>query len=321
MTKLSPIMVEQRKRVIDDWLETSSADKNVLSVSLGSSKRDSKAEVEMLGIKVGIFRFGCDGNPQLGKSILESFDGDSRISAYGLGGIDLWSGKKKYLSKRAEILIKNVRKTPFFDGWGLKDTLERRAILYLREIFPIDKKKVFLVSGVDRFGMAEELEKCGCKMIYGDFMFTLNLPIPLRSLRILNLMAGIFLKFGSYFPVRTNYPIGDEQEVNTPKFQPFFEKSDFIVGDFIYIKRYMPKNLKGKIIITNTTTEEDVNILDSRGASYLITTTPRINGRTFGTNVMEAVFASVLKERDNMSNYNDLLDEMNYKPEILKLGL
>ena len=317
---MNQIILEQRKRVIEDWLETSHADKNVLSVSLGSSKRDSKTEVEIIGIKVGIFRVGCDGNPQLGKSILESFDGDLRISAYGLGGIDLWLGKKKYLSKRAEILIKNIRKTPFFDGWGLKDTLERRAILYLREIFSLDKKRVFLVSGIDRFGMAEELEKCECKMTYGDFMFTLNLPIPLRSLRSLNLMAGIFLRFGSYFPIRTNYPIGEEQEVNTPKFQTFFEKSDFIVGDFIYIKRYMPKSLKGKIIITNTTTEEDVKILDSRGASYLITTTPRIKGRTFGTNVMEAVFASVLKARDNLSNYNDLLDEMNYKPEILKMN-
>ena len=119
-----------------------------------------------------------------------------------------------------------------------------------------------------------------------------------------------------YFPI---YPTGKEQEKNTPRFKRIFEKSDIIAGDFMYIRRYMPKDLKGKIIITNTTTKEDVKMLKERGASHLITTTPRINGRTFGTNAIEAAFASVLQEVDGLEDYQDILRVIDYKPEVSKL--
>lgn len=311
---------------IEYRLKESRADKNVLSISLGSSMRDSQREIEIAGIRVGMFRMGCDGNFELAKALLEKFDGDPRISAFGLGGIDLWIGKRRYIPKHAASLVKNIKKTPFFDGWGLKDTLERKAIQYLQRTFPLKGEKVLIVSGIDRFGIAEELERNGCQVTYGDIMFTCNLPIPIGSLslRFLDLMTGLALKIGKRLPLDAGYysrfyPVGKEQEKNTPRFKRTFDKVDIVAGDFLYIKRYMPLDLQGKIIITNTTTEEEVGILKSRSVSYLITTTPRINGRTFGTNVMEAAFASVLQEKDDLKNYEDILRVIDYKPEILKL--
>jgi len=41
--------------------------------------------------------------------------------------------------------------------------------------------------------------------------------------------------------------------------------------------------------LTNTTTSENVEELKKRGVSLLITTTPVIEGRSFGTNVLEGV--------------------------------
>ena len=59
-------------------------------------------------------------------------------------------------------------------------------------------------------------------------------------------------------------------------------------GDFLYIRRHLPQDLSGKIIITNTTTAADVTLLQSRGLSYLVTSTPSVEGRSFGTNLLEA---------------------------------
>jgi hypothetical protein len=43
-----------------------------------------------------------------------------------------------------------------------------------------------------------------------------------------------------------------------------------------------------KIIATNTTTAADVELFREAGIKYLVTSTPVLEGRSFGTNMMEA---------------------------------
>jgi len=56
----------------------------------------------------------------------------------------------------------------------------------------------------------------------------------------------------------------------------------------------MPDNLSGKIIVTNTTTARNVEELQCRGLHMLVMTTPRLEGRSFGTNVMEATLLALM---------------------------
>ena len=84
----------------------------------------------------------------------------------------------------------------------------------------------------------------------------------------------------------------------------------------------MPTDLQGKIIITNTVTKDDVELLRGRGVTVLVTTTPEMNGRSFGTNVMEGVLISILgKKVDEVSpeDYSNLLDQLQFKPRIVYL--
>ena len=81
----------------------------------------------------------------------------------------------------------------------------------------------------------------------------------------------------------------------------------------------MPERLDGKIIITNTVTPKDVDMLKEKGVNLLITTTPDLNGRSFGTNVMEGVLVTLSgKELNEITakDYEDLLDKMDFKPRI-----
>ncbi|MHB1611436.1 MAG: hypothetical protein ACYCT0_07080, partial [Sulfobacillus sp.] len=48
-----------------------------------------------------------------------------------------------------------------------------------------------------------------------------------------------------------------------------------------------------KIILTNTTTQEDRESLKNRGVRLVVTTTPVLSGRSFGTNVIEAALVAV----------------------------
>ena len=70
--------------------------KKVVSVSLGSSSRDHRAEVELLGERVDVSRVGVDG--KLDRAIAMIGELDGTVDAIGLGGIDvyLYAGSDRY---------------------------------------------------------------------------------------------------------------------------------------------------------------------------------------------------------------------------------
>ena len=107
--------------------------KRVVSVSLGSSRRDAAAEVELLGERVLLERRGTDGDFQRALCLIQELDG--KVDAIGLGGIDLYlfAGGRRYAIRDALRLKEAAKKTPVVDGSGLKHTLERRAVRELGE--------------------------------------------------------------------------------------------------------------------------------------------------------------------------------------------
>jgi hypothetical protein len=56
----------------------------------------------------------------------------------------------------------------------------------------------------------------------------------------------------------------------------------------------MPADLRGKIILTNTTTTQDAQDLRTRGGHLRVTETPRPEGRTVGMNVIEALLLACI---------------------------
>ncbi len=300
--------------------------KRVVSVSLGSSQRNHRLRTEFLNQEVLIERIGTDGNLKKARSLLEELDG--RVDALGLGGIDLYirAGEKRYVFRDARGMIKNVTRTPVVDGSGLKDSLEKRIIFSLAREYQLDlsHKSVFLVCGVDRPGMAEALEELGASVTYGDLIFSLRLPLPIRSLQGLNRVASIVAPIVCRLPFKLVYPTGDKQESSKGKkrYRPYFQQAEVIAGDYHFIKRNSPERMADKIIITNTVTESDVEELRAKGVSMLITTTPKLEGRSFGSNVMEALLVALMgKGLDRMTEkeYLQLADEMCLKPRIEKL--
>jgi hypothetical protein len=295
--------------------------KRVVSISLGSSQRDHKVEIELLGKKVSIERIGTDGD--INKAIKLIKDLDGQVASFGLGGIDLYiyAGSKRYTIRDAAKIAKAAKKTPIVDGSGLKNTLERKVITYLQGT-EIDFRNipVLMVCGVDRFGMAEALTENGAKLTCGDLIFALGIPIPLRSLGKLNLLAKIIAPIITQLPFKYLYPTGDKQNSINPQYNKYYAEAEVIAGDFHFIKKYMPPKMDGKIIITNTVTSQDIDLLKSRGVKTLITTTPELQDRSFGTNVMEAVLVALSNKQSGLSpkEYDLLLDEINFKPRIIK---
>lgn len=302
--------------------------KRVVSVSLGSSKRDHQVEVELAGELFEISRRGTDGDFEKAIKLIQELDGN--VDAIGLGGIDVYvyAGNRRYAFADGRKLMQAARKTPVVDGSGLKNTLERKTVHYLLENTNLIKPgiKVLMVSAVDRFGMAEAFTGAGCDMVFGDLIFAMGISYPIRSTRKLESLAKILLPVICKLPFEMVYPTGKKQDnqdkIKAEKFAKYYLEADIIAGDFHYIKKYFPPRLDGKVIITNTTTKEDKKFLQERGVTALVTTTPVLDGRSFGTNVMEGVLVALAgKPWDKITGeeYQQLLVRLNFQPQVIHL--
>ncbi len=108
--------------------------KRVVSVSLGSSKRDSTSEVEILGEEFEISR---DRHRRRHEALRRD---DARARRQGgrdrprrhrplrLGWTD-----RRYTVRDADRLARIAKITPVVDGSGVKNTLERKTIEYLQD--------------------------------------------------------------------------------------------------------------------------------------------------------------------------------------------
>ena len=294
--------------------------KEVVSVSLGSSARDRRIRLKMCGETVRIVRIGTDGDIRKAKNWIRRLDG--RVDAIGLGGIDryLTIGERRYPFRQAESLARAATRSPVCDGSSLKNTLERDAVLCLeRALGSLKGSRVLLLSATDRYGMAETFDTCGAHLICGDLLYGLGLPMPVRSLSMLRRLAAWLLPIITRCPIHAFYPVGRTQQKRRPRFTRYFDEVDIIAGDYHYIHRYMPDRLDGKIIVTNTTTEEDRVLLKRSGARLLVTTTPILGGRSFGTNVMEAVLVA-LHGSSSCTAHSLQLRKAGIAPQLVSLG-
>jgi len=257
--------------------------KRAVSVSLGSPKRDKSVVVDFNGVKINVERIGVGGDAQAARRLFNELDG--QVDAISVGGIDLYVHLegRDYPIHAALKLVQDVRRTPVVDGRLLKYALEGRL-----------------------FERAEPL-------LGGRPSFR-NAFIP---------FARLLLPLVGYLPLSMLYPPGAKDERMHPKYQRYWQEADLIAGDMHYIRKYSPADLDGKFVITNTTTEKNIELLRGRGVRQVLTTTPRYEGRSFGVNMMEAVLTAYAGQGRPLSleELDALIDELDLRPTLQDLNI
>ena len=300
--------------------------KRAVSISIGSSKRNKAVEVTLLGEKVSIERIGTDGDMEAAALKYKELDG--KVDAFGVGGADLGAiiDGKWYTLHSVTPMVRYVKKTPLVDGGGLKNTLENKAPAFLDqkigEYINSRGRKVLVTLGADRWGLAQAFASAGYETIFGDLMFGLDIPIAIHKISQLKTVAAILMPIASRLPFEWIYPTGEKQEKRTPKWGKYYAWATVIAGDCNYIRRYMPDDMQGKVIVTNTTTVEDVELFRKCGVKYLVTTTPVIDGRSFGTNMMEAALVAVSGKGRPLTwpELSEMLDKVGFEPQLQELN-
>jgi hypothetical protein len=295
--------------------------KRIISISVGSSSRDHSTRHTFLGQECEISRKGTNGDFDKAIAMYKELDG--KVDAFGAGGVEffLQVEDKRYHFRDVRRIRDAVRVSKFGDGNGVKGILEKRAFDALEK--HLNEKEGRTLKGlpamhtsvVDRYSMGKAMVEAGLDTIFGDLMFALGLPFPIRTLRQARNLAAILLPAIVQMPFSWLYPLGSEQDKPPqPKWTKYYQRAQVIAGDFLQIRQYMPDDMSGKIIVTNTTTPKNVEELRQRNLHILVTVTPRLEGRSFGTNVMEATLLALMDKPQAEATPADFLDLINRIP-------
>ena len=297
--------------------------KKAISVSLGSKSRDKKVITSLLGEEVSIERIGTDGDEEKAYDLFCELDG--QVDAFGVGGIDLYihALKRDYPLYAGLKLVRDVKHTPVVDGGGLKATLEARIMQDVEKQLGdiIHPKTVLLVAGLTRGGMSKSFLEAGYNATFADLMFGLGIPIPINTVPAANFAAAVLLPIVGRMPIEMLYPTGDKQLEVVPKYTKHYQANKVIAGDWLYIMQHAPDDMEGKVVVTNTTTEADVEFLKQRGVHFLVTTTPVLDGRSFGTNMFEAALVAASDKNRPLTTeeLDQIIDQLDLKAQIQDL--
>lgn len=295
--------------------------KEVLGVSIGSSKRDHEVVIDLLGERIRLRREGTNGDMDEAVRRLRALDG--KVDAFGLGGIDLFlrAADREYYFRDSQRFREAVKVTPLVDGSGLKGAVEADVVRHMQTALGLDLagKRVLMTSAVDRWGMAEAFYSAGCEMTCADILYALGVDVMLHDRRMLERFVHALMPVVRQLPFKWLYPSeADHTTEVRAKHADLYEDADIIAGDYKYVRKWMPEDMSGKWVVTNTTTPDDVVFLRDRGVELLVTSTPRLEGRSFGSNVIEAALVALAGKGRALSSaeYVEMMTQAGFEPDV-----
>ncbi|MEM8532440.1 MAG: serine carboxypeptidase [Chloroflexota bacterium] len=302
--------------------------KRIVSISLGSSQRDFRFTTSLLGQHIEVQRVGTNGDVAQAAALVREYDG--QVDAIGLGGLTpvFHVGGAHYPHHEALRIATSAQRTPVVDGSGFKATLERWAVQQANRLQPgmFRFRRILLTSGVERYAMAQALAQYDGELRFADPLIHIGLPfLPVpRSIQQLELYAATALPILALLPYRVVHPVALGREGRDTRAEALFRWADVIAGDFAYIRRFAPPNLRGKTIITDDPSPVEIDDLRERGVQTLITMTPELSEKHpfVATDVLEAIAVAVMESGPHPTE-SDLLafiDNAKWQPTVQHLA-
>jgi predicted amino acid dehydrogenase len=295
--------------------------KKVVTVTLGSSRRDFTFETEFLGHRFQVKRLGADDDTNKAWDLMRRHQ--AKADAIGLGevGDHYHVGQDTVINKETRRLLKVVTRVPVTTGAKLRRLLQIRAVHYVQNHLGnyFNNNLVLFLSGMRNYDMAVALSEYTPNLKFADALAQTGTPKMLTSLAQLELYAK-----GSDW-VLSGKPgellEGALSGLKSRLMMREVAKAHVVVGTVAELREVgRPGNLAGKTIITSAVDDEAFEFFKECAANLVIDASPQLFERVVGINVIEAMILATLHKPHQAASDDDfmeIIDELDIKPRLL----
>jgi predicted amino acid dehydrogenase len=295
--------------------------KKVVTVTLGSSKKDFEFKTEFLGQTFSVRRFGADNDKGKAWDLMRRHQASADAVGLGEASDHYQVGLRTVVNPETQRLLNVVTRVPVTTGATLRRLLQVRAVRCVQKELGhyFNNNLVLFLSGMRNYDMAIAMSDYTKNLSFADALFQTGTPVMLTSLEQLELYAK-----GSEWML-SGRP-GEMLESALTQFKnkrvaSAVAKSHVIVGTFAEIKAVAnAANLEGKTLITSAIDEDRMAFFRARKVNLVIDVSPKLFDKVVGINVIEAMILAALEkppEAVSDDDFDEILTELDIKPRLL----
>ncbi|MCX7150182.1 MAG: hypothetical protein NTY05_12365 [Rhodocyclales bacterium] len=295
--------------------------KKVVTVTLGSSKKDFEFKTRFLGQEFSVRRLGADQDSSKAWELMRRQQANADAIALSDMVDHYHVGLRTVVNKKSQRLMQVVTRVPVTTGASLRRLLQVRAIRYVQKELGnyFNNNLVLFLSGMRNYDMAVALSDYTKNLSFADPVFQAGSPLLLSSLDQLELYAkgkelipdivpGKFLK--SVLSTLKNKIVASA-----------VAKSHVIVGTFREIQAVSSGgNLAGKTLITSAIDDEALAFFTRHKVNLVVDVSPKLFDRVVGISTITAmILAATGKPEAELSDHDfeEIINELDIKPRLL----
>lgn len=295
--------------------------KKVVTVTLGSSRKDFEFKTRFLGQEFSVRRLGADKDSSKAWELMRRQQANADAIALSDMPDHYHVGLRTVVNKESQRLMQVVTRVPVTTGASLRRLLQVRAIRHVQKELGhyFNNNLVLFLSGMRNYDMAVALSDYTSNLSFADPVFQAGSPLLLSSLDQLELYAkgkelipdivpGEFLK--SVLRTVKNKIVANA-----------VAKSHVIVGTFREIQAVSAgSNLEGKTLITSAIDDEALAFFTKHKANLVVDVSPKLFDRVVGISTITAmILAATGKAESELSDHDfeEIINELDIKPRLL----
>jgi predicted amino acid dehydrogenase len=295
--------------------------KKVVTVTLGSSKKDFEFKTTFLGQEFSVRRLGADKDSSKAWELMRRQQANADAIALSDMVDHYHVGLRTVVNKESQRLMQVVTRVPVTTGASLRRLLQVRAVRHVQKELGnyFNNNLVLFLSGMRNYDMAVALSDYTRNLSFADPVFQAGSPLLLSSLEQLELYAkgkellpdivpGKFLK--SVLSTLKNKIVANA-----------VAKSHVIVGTFREIQAVSSSgNLDGKTLITSAIDDEALAFFAKHKVNLVVDVSPKLFDKVVGISTITAmILASTGKPEAELSDHDfeEIINELDIKPRLL----
>jgi predicted amino acid dehydrogenase len=295
--------------------------KKVVTVTLGSSKKDFEFKTTFLGQEFSVRRLGADKDSSRAWELMRRQQANADAIALSDMVDHYHVGLRTVVNKESQRLMQVVTRVPVTTGASLRRLLQVRAVRHVQKELGnyFNNNLVLFLSGMRNYDMAVALSDYTRNLSFADPVFQAGSPLLLSSLEQLELYAkgkellpdivpGKFLK--SVLSTLKNKIVANA-----------VAKSHVIVGTFREVQAVSSSgNLDGKTLITSAIDDEALAFFAKHKVNLVVDVSPKLFDKVVGISTITAmILASTGKSEAELSDHDfeEIINELDIKPRLL----